>query len=329
MSDHFKSPLTPPTPSPKIEYMFALTPQPAPPQSLADIVREETDDGRLIVRFFIDLMQGSMENAKPCHRLDAARQLLSLGFSQANAFIAAHSSPVSRSREGGNLALSQNSLHHDLSALICEETGNGRAAVRFLVDVMQGNLQDFKPHHRLSAAKELLRRGFDAPTTEPEAVSDTCDNPHLHDPDGIYYRDRDGNWQRDNARSPVLAPDGISHPKAEQPATAFEHLVDSHQYEQECDPFYFGSYDEDDYRRECYCQIPNNKTDIYSDSEPPSHDWQFHQELYPDLSEGPSQERRPLLSPAPGPARISLGKRGIDSVTADHYQHVDNLCRSP
>ena len=35
---------------------------------------------------------------------------------------------------------------------------------------MQGNLPDFKPHHRLSAAKELLRRGFDTPST-PDAVN--------------------------------------------------------------------------------------------------------------------------------------------------------------
>ena len=37
---------------------------------------------------------------------------------------------------------------------------------------MQGNIPDFKPHHRLSAAKELLRRGFDTPST-PNAVNST------------------------------------------------------------------------------------------------------------------------------------------------------------
>ena len=75
--------------------MFAPTPQPTPPESLtaetppslADIVREETDDGRLIVRFLLNLMQGNLENAKPCHLLDAARQLLNLGFSPAQSFI--------------------------------------------------------------------------------------------------------------------------------------------------------------------------------------------------------------------------------------------------
>ena len=47
-----------------------------------------------------------------------------------------------------------------------EETDDGRDAVRFLVDVMQGSLEGFKAHHRLAAARELLHRGFD--DTEPD-----------------------------------------------------------------------------------------------------------------------------------------------------------------
>ena len=37
---------------------------------------------------------------------------------------------------------------------------------------MEGNIPDFKPHHRLSAAKDLLRRGFDTLYT-PNAVNST------------------------------------------------------------------------------------------------------------------------------------------------------------
>ena len=261
--------MTSPTPIPKIEYMFAASPLPAHPelvegsvssQSLADIVREETDHGRLIVRFLIDLMQGSLENSKPCHRLDAARELFNLGWAPAHAFIAAHSPPARRSREGGNLApvaqlvlsLSKDTLHQDLAALICEETDNGRAAVRFLVDVMQANIHGFKPHHRLSAAKELLRRGFDTPAPEAEAKAEADVSPRRRDPHGIYYRDRHGNWQRDNARSPVPAPDDLICPEAEQPVTAFEHPVDSNRNEREYGPSCFDSYDEDDSRRDCY-----------------------------------------------------------------------------
>ncbi|MDE2938994.1 MAG: hypothetical protein OXR67_08775 [Chloroflexota bacterium] len=227
------------------------------PLSLSDIVREETDNGRLIIRFLIDLMQGSLESAKPCHRLDAARQLLNIGFTPAHAFIAANttaSQPARRSpSEPSTHSTDPDSLHKDLAALICEETDNGRSAVRFLVDVMQGNLQAFKPHHRLSAARELLHRGFDAPTlARGSAAAGSDDDPRRLDPDGIYYRDRNGNWQRDNARSPAPSPDHLGPRKeesAQQPT--FPSKV-GNRYQQEPGPFNFETYDEADYRRDCY-----------------------------------------------------------------------------
>ena len=57
------------------------------PTPIQKIVREETGDGRLIVRFLVSAMQGGLEGSKPCHRLNAARQLLDLGFTEAQAFI--------------------------------------------------------------------------------------------------------------------------------------------------------------------------------------------------------------------------------------------------
>ena len=56
--------------------------------SLAHVVRQETDGGRLVVRFLVDAMRGQLEDAKPCHRLDAARQLLKLGMDDARAYVA-------------------------------------------------------------------------------------------------------------------------------------------------------------------------------------------------------------------------------------------------
>ena len=54
---------------------------------IQEIVRQETDDGRLIVRFFVSTMQGQLQDAKPSHRIAAARQLVKLGFTQAQDFI--------------------------------------------------------------------------------------------------------------------------------------------------------------------------------------------------------------------------------------------------
>ena len=183
---------------PIIELMFANTGNPPnnPPNnpeattpSLADIVREETEDGRLIVRFLIDVMQGLLEQSKPCHRLDAARQLLTLGFHTAQSFIDANtpaSSPQKKLRALRVLGVETTPLHRELAALIREETDNGRTTVRFLVDVMQGKIPDFKPHHRLSAAKELLRRGFDTrlplPTPVTQPARNQARNPSKNPP---------------------------------------------------------------------------------------------------------------------------------------------------
>ena len=151
-------------------------------KDLASIVHEETDDGRLIVRFLVDVMQGSLDGSKPCHRLDACRQLVALGFEEARDHIPGTTGAARRNgaqtHHASNIPASLHRVDRvdrKLAELIRKETDDGRAAVRFLIDVMQGTLDGFKPHHRLAAAKELLRRGFpkpaDAPTSPRQAPS--------------------------------------------------------------------------------------------------------------------------------------------------------------
>ena len=43
------------------------------PPTLADIVREKTDDGRRIIDFFLDVMEDRVDGAELCHRIDAAK----------------------------------------------------------------------------------------------------------------------------------------------------------------------------------------------------------------------------------------------------------------
>ena len=138
---------------------------PTPIQNIQKIVREETGDGRLIVRFLVSAMQGGLEGSKPCHRLNAARQLLDLGFTETQAFIEDNTQHPNRRRTSPSPPPKRN-VRSVLCKIVREETDDGRDAVRFLVDVMQGSLEGFKPHHRLAAARELLHRGFD--DTEPD-----------------------------------------------------------------------------------------------------------------------------------------------------------------
>ena len=164
------------------------------PIPLADIIREETDDGRHIVRFLIDIMQGKVDDSKPCHRLDAARQLLNLGFDGARSVIqSAQSASQSASVRAPSSTPGKSRFDQGIADIIKLETSDGRDAVRFLVDVMQGNLDDFKPHHRLAAAKELLRRGFDSSPGHTNDEYEDHDESFDHDPGSPNYVDPNTN----------------------------------------------------------------------------------------------------------------------------------------
>ena len=207
-----------------------------PAQALADIVREETQDGRLIVRFLVSTMQGNLEGAKPSHRLGAARQLISLGFDAAQSFVDSSTRP-SGPRSGLSVSTPASSrpesLRHaqQLADLIRQETDNGRDAVRFLVDVMQGSLTDFKPHHRLAAARELLRRGFDPAPTEPQPAS-------RHEPTGSAGV---------SPASLQPAPDADPAPSASRTPSIEYYYGSPEDY-----PFSFDTYGEREYQRDCY-----------------------------------------------------------------------------
>ena len=48
-----------------------------------------------------------------------------------------------------------------LARIVAEETDGGRRVVRFFVSVTEGEQEEFKPHHRMDAAKELVKIGLE------------------------------------------------------------------------------------------------------------------------------------------------------------------------
>ena len=163
--------------------------------ALSRVVAQETQDGRLIVRFLAAAMNGQLADFQPCHRLDAARLLVKLGFDPAQPSPPLVSLPNHRTAQSARRRQSRaqlqtqresesqsaaNRVRSELAQIVREETDDGYMAVRFLVNVMQGELPDFKPCHRLSAARELLQRGFDCAPDEP----DLYDEDRLHDCNG-------------------------------------------------------------------------------------------------------------------------------------------------
>ena len=220
-------PLTlPPIPG-NVEHMFATEPQTQTeeqPPTLAEIVREVTDNGRTIINFLQDAMDGKLDGFEPCHRIAAARELAKRGDKKAIAFLQSfYPKPNGRKSNGRQPApaigeyLSDDELapNHELAEIVREVTDNGRTIVRFLHDAMQGILDGFKPCHRVACAKELLHRGFDI----THAYSGDDDQDRDDDP---ISQERLENRTRHNAK----------------------------QYNDDGDPFDFDNYDREDYIRD-------------------------------------------------------------------------------
>ena len=184
-------------------------------ESLRQIVLEETDNGRAIIKFLHSAMNGEFEDFQPCHKLDAARILQRIGLEEAQAFIdtATARRRQSRSSQQAEQREAQSAdrrIRSELAQVVREETDNGRAIVIFLVKAMKGELEDFLPCHRISASRELLHRGFEYIPPDEDVVDDVADRVEaarqyfaeerrrrryeeavefsLHGPD--YYRDR-------------------------------------------------------------------------------------------------------------------------------------------
>ena len=155
------------------------------PPTIADIVREKTGDGALIIDFFTDVMTGRIKGAELCHRIDAAKQLVKYGSKDAAEFLAKYKGvPCGHSTRGrpnpadpcsaeerSLVAVTLNApptLTRDfltvlsgideflMARLIRAQTADGVTIIEFLDDVMQDRADGFKTHHRIAAAKELI-----------------------------------------------------------------------------------------------------------------------------------------------------------------------------
>ena len=129
---------------------------------IAHLTRHETAEGHTIVNFLVDIMSGRDRPftprkfcIKPADRMAAARELLRRGFGDLG----------SRRRQSDSTDESNayDTLHTDLAKRMREYSERGTDTIRFLLEVMSDPDPDleFTIHHRMSAAQELLRRGWD------------------------------------------------------------------------------------------------------------------------------------------------------------------------
>ena len=125
--------------------------------SIATFIRDNTDDGRNIVRFLIDVMDGNIDGCTLSHRLAAAR-LLTIYAQVDTPDSIADSTPESSERTSGRKVLVE--MDPGLRTLIKAMTDDGQVLCMFLIDVMEGKYEGAHLRHRVTAARELLNRAF-------------------------------------------------------------------------------------------------------------------------------------------------------------------------
>ena len=148
-------------------------------EDLRATVRRETDDGLKIVRFLVKAMEGDLPNYEPHHELEAAKILSNLGSDEAAEFVRSYgqrrkgrASPKGERTSAKKLAADYGQPDpylviepeiSDIASFIRSETSGGKTIVRRLIQIMETCDDPYRPHHNLSAAKELLNRGWAFP----------------------------------------------------------------------------------------------------------------------------------------------------------------------
>ena len=162
-------------PHPVVSYLDIINYQ------IAHLIRHETAEGHTVVNFLVDTMTGRDRpftpkkfRIKPADRIAAARELLRRGFGDLGS--------RRKQSDTNDEANAYDTLHTDLAKRMREYSERGTDTIRFLLEVMANPDPDeeFTIHFRMSAAQELLRRGWD---TNYEQVKPE----HLQ----AYWRDED------------------------------------------------------------------------------------------------------------------------------------------
>ena len=107
------------------------------PRSLAEIVREQTNDGLLILEFLIKASRGELQDFDTTHRLEAARRLLDM-------FV-------------GHAILRQSRPDSSLAIVLSNDLDLFREVVRFETDAVEGRCEDVAVRQRIVLAEQLRR----------------------------------------------------------------------------------------------------------------------------------------------------------------------------
>ena len=175
-------------------------------QAFREIILEETDGGRDIVRFLKGAVNREYSDYEPHHELEASKILANYGFKEAVERVRQHNEskpkPVLSSAEGRSTANTSRSAPgapalkkpedrdpaiDDFAQIIRDETDNGRSIVLSLIHTMETREHPYKPNHNLAAARQLIENGFpltDALLCSPECTHHSVEKPVLSPVEG-------------------------------------------------------------------------------------------------------------------------------------------------
>ena len=125
--------------------------------SLSQYIRDNTDDGEIVARVLIDVLEGRLDGTRISHRLTAARLLTIYGHEDADDFITDNTPDVS-DHEWGERVLVE--IDPAISSYIKQRSDGGREICQFLIDVVKGEIEGIHVGHRIWAARELLNRAY-------------------------------------------------------------------------------------------------------------------------------------------------------------------------
>ena len=126
------------------------------------LIREETNDGYHIADFLTRVMHGTSARlvgfidkkqvVSEADRMAAAKELMNRGLGK---FGDTRNRRISSAQDDHEL------IHSGLARYIRERTDHGLEPARFLLDVASGQDESFSMHQRVTATRELVRRGWD------------------------------------------------------------------------------------------------------------------------------------------------------------------------
>ena len=152
-------------------------------QSLSEHVARLTNNGESIVTFLHNAMNDDSGYFQQCHRLQAAGILAKHSKDEDALAYIRENQPAQRNNTR-NIHKEESLTKIHLAQLVQRATGDGLIIIQHLIDVMQGRnpaveegLTPFKPHHRMTAAAELIKLGCCASTLIPEPINDDGIHP--------------------------------------------------------------------------------------------------------------------------------------------------------